>query len=97
MKNQSTPQNTYDEAAKQTSYRMAYVVMSFGLLAVIAYRGFFLKQNSWELFAVILAGGLTAALYQRSKQTINPGISVEIAAAGIGAAILAFILMLFLG
>lgn len=81
---------------ENTSYRLAYVVMSFGLLAIIAYRSLVLQQNSWELLAVILAGGLTAALYQGFKQIITPRWSIGIVAAGIGAAMLAFILMLIL-
>jgi hypothetical protein len=40
--------------------RLAYVVLSFGLLAVVAYRSFVEGLASWELLGLVLLGGIVS-------------------------------------
>ena len=44
--------------------RLAYVALSFGLLAVVAYRSFVEGVASWELLGLILFGGVVSAGYR---------------------------------
>ncbi len=44
--------------------RLAYVVLSFGLLAVVAYRSFVEGVDSWELLALVLLGGIVSVGYR---------------------------------
>lgn len=44
--------------------RLAYVVVSFGLLAVVAYRSFVDGVASWELLGLVLLGGAVATGYR---------------------------------
>jgi hypothetical protein len=44
--------------------RLAYVVLSFGLLAVVAYRSFVDGVASWELLGLVLFGGAVATGYR---------------------------------
>jgi len=44
--------------------RLAYVVLSFGLLAVVAYRSFVEGVASWELLGLVLLGGAVATGYR---------------------------------
>jgi hypothetical protein len=44
--------------------RLAYVVLSFGLLAVVAYRSFVDGVASWELLGLVLLGGAVATGYR---------------------------------
>lgn len=44
--------------------RLAYVVLSFGLLAVVAYRSFAEGVASWELLGLVLLGGLISTSYR---------------------------------
>jgi hypothetical protein len=44
--------------------RLAYVVLSFGLLAVVAYRSFVEGVASWELLGLVLLGGAVSAGYR---------------------------------
>ncbi len=57
-------------AVENASYRLAYLVLSFGLLAAIAYRAFFLDQPSWDLFALVVIGGGIATFYQMANRII---------------------------
>jgi hypothetical protein len=64
MNNKNISHDERTETVENASYRIAYLVMSFGLLASVAYRGFILQQNSWDLLALVILGGATATLYQ---------------------------------
>jgi hypothetical protein len=44
--------------------RLAYVVLSFGLLAVVAYRSFVAGVASWELLGLVLLGGAVSTGYR---------------------------------
>lgn len=64
MNNPSVSRDERTTVVENTSYRIAYLVMSFGLLASVAYRGFVLQESSWDLLALVILGGVTATMYQ---------------------------------
>jgi tryptophan-rich sensory protein len=51
-------------AVENAGYRWSYLFLSFGMLALIAYRSFAHGQSSWDLFALVLLGGAVNAAYQ---------------------------------
>jgi hypothetical protein len=58
-------------SVENTSYRWAYLFLSYGLLLTTAYRGFVRDETSWDLLAlVVLAGGI-ATLYQGRKRVLS--------------------------
>ena len=71
MNNQSVSRDERTVVVENTSYRIAYLVMSFGLLASVAYRGFVLQQNSWDLLALVILGGATATMYQGTNKVLS--------------------------
>lgn len=71
MNKQSIARDERTVAVENASYRMAYLVMSFGLLASVAYRSFMLKQSSWDLLALVILGGATASLYQGTHKILS--------------------------
>ena len=71
MNNQSVFRDERTTVVENTSYRIAYLVMSFGLLASVAYRGFVLKQSSWDLLALVILGGVTATMYQGINKVLS--------------------------
>ena len=71
MNNQSVSRDERTTVVENTSYRIAYLVMSFGLLASVAYRGFVLQQSSWDLLALVILGGLTATMYQGINKVLS--------------------------
>jgi hypothetical protein len=44
--------------------RLAYLVVSYGLLLVVAYRSFVERRPSWELLALVIVGGLVGTAYR---------------------------------
>ena len=71
MNNQSVSRDERTTAVENASYHVAYLVMSFGLLASVAYRGFFLQQSNWDLLALVILGGATATLYQGTNKALS--------------------------
>jgi hypothetical protein len=71
MSSQSVSRDERTTAVENAGYRIAYFVMSFGLLASVAYRGFVLQQSSWDLLALVILGGATATLYQGANKILS--------------------------
>ena len=44
--------------------RLAYIVVSFGLLAIVAYRSFVEGVASWELLGLVVLSGLVGFTYR---------------------------------
>jgi hypothetical protein len=51
-------------AVENASYRWAYLFLSFGLLALVAYRSFVDHESPWDLLALVILGGLLSTAYQ---------------------------------
>ena len=44
-------------ALENSGYRWSYLVLSFGLLLIVAYRSFARGEASWDLIGLVLVGG----------------------------------------
>jgi hypothetical protein len=51
-------------AVENQSYRWAYLVMSFGALVIVTYRGLLYRESAWDLMALVIIGGAVANIYQ---------------------------------
>lgn len=69
MKNQPILRDERTVAVENASFRLAYYILSYGLLLSVAYRGFVLEQSSWDLLGLVIVAGATATYYQ-SRQDI---------------------------
>ena len=78
-------------AAENASYRWAYLVLSFGLLASTAYRGFVRHEASWDLLALVILGGIVAAGYQGRQQVLSRRWALVSVATAVIAAIVAIL------
>jgi hypothetical protein len=58
-------------AVENASYRWAYHFISFGLLALVAYRSFTWGEAAWDLMALVVLGGVVASAYQWSHQVLT--------------------------
>ena len=71
MNDQPVSRDERTVVVENVSYRIAYLVMSFGLLACVAYRSFVLQESSWDLLALVLLGGVTATVYQKTQRVLS--------------------------
>jgi hypothetical protein len=72
---------------ENAGYRWSYLVLSFGLLLVVAARSFFRRESPWDLLALVVLGGFVNAIYQGTHRVLYrrwvvvSGLTLLIAAA----------------
>lgn len=58
------PRDEREASVDRAGDRLAYIVLSFGLLFVVAYRSFIDGQTSWDLLGLVVIGGLVGVVYR---------------------------------
>jgi len=64
MTGQPVERDERTTAVVNAGYRWSYLVLSFGLLAVIALRSFLRDESPWDLLALVILGGVVNVAYQ---------------------------------
>lgn len=93
MKPQFVPRDERTTAVENASYRWAYLLLSFGLLISVAYRGFVRHESAWDLLALVLLGGVVTTLYQGRHQVLSGRWILLMALTLLLAGVLALVLM----
>jgi hypothetical protein len=57
-------------AVENAGYRWSYHGLSFGILAIVAYRAFAGGEASWDLMALVVLGGVVNATYQGLQRVL---------------------------
>lgn len=82
-------------AIENGSYRWAYLFLSFGLLALVAYRSFARNESPWDLMALVILGGLLSAAYQWFNRVLSAQWAatclLTVVLAGVMAAVIAWL------
>jgi hypothetical protein len=55
----------------QAADRLSYLVLSFGLLAIVAYRSFAGGEAPWDLLGLVVLGGLVGTAYRVQKRAVS--------------------------
>lgn len=71
MKDQPVVRDERTSVVENASYRVAYLILTYGLLVIVVYRGFFLQQSSWDLLALVVLGSAAATLYQGANKALS--------------------------
>jgi hypothetical protein len=74
--------------------RLAYLVLAFGVLAIVAYRGLVLDQASRELLALVIGTGFVGLAYRMWKRSASLRWALVIAGTAAVAALVAVVLVL---
>jgi len=78
-------------AVEQASFRLAYLCLSYGLLASVAYRSFVRHEQPWDLLALVVVGGVVSAGYQAAQGTLNRRWAAITATTVVAAALMAML------
>lgn len=89
MNNQPITRDERTVAVENSSYRLAYLLLSYGLLADVAYRGFVGRESSWDLLALVVLGGVVTTLYQWANKVLSRSWAVAAITTVVIAALLA--------
>ena len=60
-----------EAAVEQGGDRLAYLVVSYGLLLVVAYRSIVERQPSWDLLALVVLGGIVSMGYRMRRRALS--------------------------
>lgn len=51
--------------------RLSYLVVSFGLLAIVTYRSFVYREAPWDLLGLAILGGLVGTVYRARQRATS--------------------------
>ena len=71
MSNQTVECDERTVAVTQNSYRWGFLLLTFGLLVDIAYRGLAARQQSWDLLALVVGAALVTTGYQAAHRILG--------------------------
>ena len=60
-----------ESAIDNAGDRLAWLVMSFGVLAIVAYRSAVNGQASWDLLALVVIAGLAGTVYRLANRAVT--------------------------
>lgn len=93
MKDRAVMRDERTVAVENASYRWGYLVLSFGLLLLVAYRSFTLGEANWDLLGLVILGGLVSTLYQGLHRVLAPRWAVVAGVTMLAAAVVALLLV----
>lgn len=59
-------------AVENASYRWSYLTLSFGLLVLCAARSVVRHEAAWDLFGLLIIGGVVKTVYQANHRVLTP-------------------------
>ena len=71
MKNQTAIRDERTIVVENASYRWGYLILAFGILAIVAYRGLVHDANNFDLLALVVLSGIATTLYQGVNQVLS--------------------------
>ncbi len=57
-------------AVENASFKIGYLILSFGTMLLISFRGFVYKENNWDFFALVMISSLAATIYQYKHRIV---------------------------
>jgi hypothetical protein len=65
------PRDERETSVDQAADRLSYLVLSFGLLAIVAYRSLVDREASWDLLGLVVMGGLVGTAYRGRRRVVS--------------------------
>jgi hypothetical protein len=81
-------------SVENASFRWAYLFMTYGALAIVAYRALALKESSWDLLALVVGSGLLTSGYQGLHRVLERRWAVAVLVSFLAAAVVAALAVL---
>lgn len=81
-------------AVENESYRWAYLLLSYGLLVIVAVRSYAYDEASWDLLALVVVAGGVASLFQGIRGVLTTRWGIVSAVTVVAAALLAALMVI---
>jgi hypothetical protein len=85
------PRDEREAGIDAAADRLSYIVLSFGVLVVVAYRSMVQHEAAWELLALVVLGGAVGTAVRARRRAVSTRLLAVLAGAavvGFGAAAL---------
>ena len=82
-------------AVENASYRLSYLVLSFGLLAIVLYRSFLRQERAWDLLALVVLAGVASTAYQGLHNVLSRRWTLITASTVLIAGVISMAIVLF--
>ncbi len=96
MKDQTIFRDERTITVENASYRWGYLVVTYGLLILVAWRAFFFQQSNWDLLALVILSGFVTTVYQGAHHLFTRrwviAFALTILVAAVVAALLVFVI-----
>jgi hypothetical protein len=91
-KDQSVERDEQTVAVENTSYKWAFIFLSFALLIDVMYRAMFRHEAAWDLMALVIAGGVGCTIPQMrqnvwTRRWVRDAVLIACAAGVVGAVV----------
>jgi hypothetical protein len=96
MKNQPVLHDERTVMVENASYRLGFMVLSYGLLIIVTLRGFIYKESNWDLMALVILASLITTAYQGLHQILSKRWGYLFAVTAIVAAVVAIGIAVFI-
>jgi hypothetical protein len=83
-----------ETAVDAAADRLSYLVLSFGLLVIVAVRSFVDREASWDLLGLVVLGGLVGAAVRAQRRVVTQRWLVVLLATVAVAALVAVVTVL---
>lgn len=94
--NQLLVRDEREASVDRAGDRFAYLVLSYGLLVIVAYRSFAEGQASWDLLGLVILGGAVGAVYRLWNRALSREAAIVFGVTALVALGLAAILVITL-
>ena len=71
MKNSPIIRDERYFAVENASFRIGYMIISYGLLLLIIFRSFAYHESNWDLMALVVISSIAATIYQIVHKTVH--------------------------
>jgi hypothetical protein len=88
-----TVRDEREEAVDRAADRLGYLVLAFGLLAIVAVRSFVGGEASWDLLGLVVVSGIVGAAYRWSRGVLTRDALLLLGAAVVAAALVAVVIV----
>jgi hypothetical protein len=86
------PRDEREASVDRAADRLIALVLSYGILAIVAYRSLILREAAWDLLGLLVLSGVIGLAYRWQNRVVTSGLVLAlIAAAVIGGVVATFL------
>jgi hypothetical protein len=83
------PRDEREAWVDRAADRLIALVLSYGILAIVAYRSLVLREAAWDLLGLLVLSGFVGLAYRWQNRVVTSGLVLALIAAAVIAGVVA--------